>query len=98
MFHILIENSTPNRLVGGPWSSIREFSSNDAPSTLECGLKGGQVREAITQKDFKDLVNTGKLNDDRCCKLCLRRVGGKYSGKRKNTQATSTEGDSNEEA
>ena len=86
-FHILLENSTPNRLVGGAWTSIfpHIHSGDVVASTMECGLKGGQVREALTHSEYKQLVNAGKLNEERACKLCLRRVGGRY-GKRKNQE------------
>lgn len=94
MFHILIENSTPNRLVGGPWTGLNGANSSDPASTVECGLKGGTIREAITAQEFRSLVNSGKLNNERCCKMCLRKAGGKYSGKRKNSEALKRTGDS----
>lgn len=95
MFHILIENSTPNRLVGGPWGSIRPESHSDvAPSVMECGLKGGQVREALSHSDVKTLLNKGSLNTERACKVCLRKIGGKY-GKAKNQEADSRESNTN---
>ena len=89
MFHILIENSTPNRLVGGPWESIRpESRSEVVASTVECGMKGGTIREAITQQEYRTLSAQGKLHTERCCKSCLQKVGGKYRGKRKDSEAT----------
>lgn len=96
MFHILIENSTPNHLVGGPWTGIRGDSSNVTPSIVECGLKGGQIREALSQKDFRDLLNSGKLTNGRCCKVCLRKAGGKSNGKRQNKEAVEGTGSSEE--
>ena len=90
MFHILIENSTPNRLVGGSWDTVRGTGSTVTPSILECGLKGGQVREAITQQRYRSLLNSGKLKKDRTCKVCLRKAGGGYSGKREDTEAVET--------
>ena len=86
MFHILVENSTPDRLVGGPWTSISGSHSSDLASMVECGLKGGQIREAIPQQRFRNFLNNGKLNRGRVCKRCFQKVGGKYSGKRENTE------------
>jgi hypothetical protein len=80
MFHILIENSNPDRLVGGPWKSVRTFLSDTVASVVECGLKGGQIREAIPHQRYKTLSSNGKLNTERACKQCLRRAGGKHRG------------------
>lgn len=33
-------------------------------------------RCAISKKRFNDLLNNGRLNDDRCCKSCFRKAGG----------------------
>jgi hypothetical protein len=97
MFHILIENSTPNRLVGGPWEGLNNSRSDAPASTVECGLKGGTIREAITTQEFRTLNNNGNLNTERCCKVCLRKAGGKYSGKRKNTEVAQRENTSEQQ-
>lgn len=77
MFHILVKNSTPNHLVGGPWTSVRPESHSDVPaSTVECGRKGGTIREAITQEEFKSLQGQGKLNKSRVCINCFKSVEG----------------------
>lgn len=90
MFHILIENSNPDKLVGGPWGSSRDSKSNVLPSIVECGLKGGQIREAIPSQRFKSLLNSGKLKRDRACKKCLQKTGGRYSGKRETETSDTT--------
>lgn len=76
MFHILIKNSTPNHLVGGPWTSITESHSDVFPSVMECGLKGGQVREALNQEDFRRLDNSGNVKTERVCIRCYKAVKG----------------------
>jgi hypothetical protein len=100
MFHILIENSTPNHLVGGPWTSVfpRIHSGEVVASFLECGLRGGQVREALSHTEAKRLIKAGKLNRDRACKSCLRRIGGRYNdGKvQKDGEASQSNGETNE--
>lgn len=78
MFHILIENSTPNRLVGGPWTGVNFSSSDVAASILECGLKGGQVREALSHSDVRGLISNNRLKKEQACKVCLRKVINRY--------------------
>lgn len=95
MFHILIENSTPNRLVGGPWSGLNGSRSDFEPSYLECNLRGGQVREALSHADVKKLFHSGNLKKDKACKACLRKMGGKLYGKAQNEEASEGVGNNN---
>lgn len=79
MFHILVENSTPNHLVGGPWTSVRPESHSDVePSILECGLRGGQVREALSHSDVRQLINSKRFKFEQACRACLKKLRGRY--------------------
>jgi hypothetical protein len=65
MFHILIDKSTPPYLV----------NFNGSVSTMECGLKGGEVREAISRDRVNLYKNRGSLKVKNLCKSCARKLG-----------------------